>query len=79
MTPRSLLAEDQAADLSHELRSPLNLVIGFSQLLLDGVPGPINDRQQQCLSDILQGARRLLELIDRITAESAGAPSHGNE
>ena len=51
------------ASMSHELRTPLNAVIGFSELLLDGVPGEINDEQRQCLEDILASGRHLLTLI----------------
>ena len=51
------------AGMSHELRTPLNAVIGFSELLLDGVPGKINGEQRQCLEDILASGRHLLSLI----------------
>ena len=49
--------------MSHELRTPLNAVIGFSELLLDGIPGEINDEQRQCLDDILTSGQHLLSLI----------------
>ena len=52
--------------MSHELRSPLNVIIGFSELLLDEVPGKINEEQRQSLNDILDNGRRLLRLIDEI-------------
>ena len=54
------------ASMSHELRTPLNAVIGFSELLLDGVPGEINDEQRDCLSDILSSGQHLLNLINDI-------------
>jgi len=54
------------ASMSHELRTPLNAVIGFSELMLDGVPGDINDEQRQCLSDILSSGRYLLHLINDV-------------
>ena len=52
-------------NISHELRSPLNVIIGFSELMLDEVPGKINEEQRQSLSDILNNARRLLYLVNR--------------
>jgi PAS domain S-box-containing protein len=54
------------ASMSHELRTPLSAVIGFSELMLDGVPGEINDEQRGCLNDILDSGRRLLSLINDI-------------
>ncbi|HEY81858.1 MAG TPA: hypothetical protein G4O01_01035 [Dehalococcoidia bacterium] len=54
------------AGVSHELRTPLNAIIGFSELLLDGVPGEINEEQREFLSDILTGGQHLLNLINDI-------------
>ena len=68
---RELEAASQAkskflASMSHELRTPLNAVIGFSELLLDGVPGEINDEQRDCLNDILSSGQQLLNLINDV-------------
>jgi len=52
--------------MSHELRTPLNAVIGFSELMLDGVPGEINDEQRQCLNDIYSSGQHLLNLINDV-------------
>jgi signal transduction histidine kinase len=60
-------------NISHELRSPLNVIIGFAELMLDEVPGKINKEQRQGLDDILSSARRLLDLINRILDD------HGQE
>jgi len=54
------------AHMSHELRTPLNAIIGFSELLLDGIPGEINDEQRQCLNDILDSGQHLLNLINDV-------------
>jgi len=60
------LKSEFLANMSHELRTPLNVVIGFSQLMMDGVPGKINEEQQQCLSDILDSSQHLLGLINGV-------------
>lgn len=60
------LKSEFLANMSHELRTPLNTIIGFSQLMLDGVPGPVNKEQQQCLSDVLDSSRHLLNLINEV-------------
>ncbi len=57
---------DFLADMSHDLRSPLNAVIGLSEILLDQLPGPINEKQQEYLKTILASGVHLLTLIDDI-------------
>lgn len=54
------------ASVSHEFRTPLNGIIGFSELLYDSVVGPVTDEQQSCLSDILSCSRHLLTLINQV-------------
>jgi signal transduction histidine kinase len=54
------------ASVSHEFRTPLNGIIGFSELLHDAVIGPVNDDQQSCLGDILSCSRHLLTLINQV-------------
>lgn len=50
--------------VSHDVRQPLNAMIGFADLLLSETPGPLNDRQKEYLADILQGSRRLATLAE---------------
>jgi len=54
------------ASMSHELRTPLNAIIGFSQLMLDGIPGKSNAEQKECLNDILSSGEHLLNLINDV-------------
>ena len=50
--------------MSHEFRAALNVVIGFTELMLDEVPGPINRQQRHSLNDILASSRRLQALVN---------------
>jgi|GEM_PF-3513117 len=50
--------------MSHEFRAALNVVIGFTELMLDEVPGPINQQQRHSLNDIHTSSQRLLELVN---------------
>lgn len=54
------------ASMSHELRTPINAVIGYSTLMLDGIYGPLSDKQREGLSRTLKAARHLLELVNDV-------------
>jgi signal transduction histidine kinase len=57
---------DFLAVMSHELRTPLAAIMGYQELLADGITGPITDAQAQQLARIKLSARHLLSLIDEI-------------
>ena len=54
------------ANMSHELRTPLNAIIGFSQALRQRLFGPINEKQEEYLDDILSSGNHLLSLINDV-------------
>jgi len=54
------------AIMSHELRSPMNAIIGFSQLLLRYSQDSLAPKQENMLQRILNSGRHLLTLIDDI-------------
>ena len=54
------------ANMSHEIRTPLNSVLALSQLLRDGVAGPLTVDQRRYLEIITRNGRTLLRLIDDI-------------
>jgi signal transduction histidine kinase len=54
------------AVMSHELRTPLTAIIGYEELLSDGITGPVTDPQKTQLGRIKASAGHLLELIDQI-------------
>jgi two-component system, NtrC family, sensor kinase len=57
---------DFLANMSHELRTPLNAIVGFSQVLKQKLFGPVNEKQDEYLDDILSSADHLLALINDI-------------
>jgi PAS domain S-box-containing protein len=54
------------ANMSHELRTPLNAIIGFSQVLNDQFFGPLNQKQMEYVTDIMDSGKHLLVLINDI-------------
>jgi len=54
------------ANMSHEFRTPLNAIIGFTEVLQDQIPGPLNADQLEYLGDIHDGGQLLLRLINDV-------------
>lgn len=54
------------ANMSHEFRTPLNAIIGFSELLSEQSMGSLNERQKEFVGYVMQGGRHLLALINDI-------------
>jgi signal transduction histidine kinase len=58
------LKSEFVATMSHELRSPMNIIIGYHELLLDGGFGPLSETQRDPLRRADRSARELLDLIN---------------
>jgi signal transduction histidine kinase len=54
------------ANVGHDLRTPINSILGYADILNEGVYGSLNDQQRKANSRILSSARRLLNLINSI-------------
>ncbi len=54
------------AELSHELKTPMHSIIGFSQALSDGLGGELSEKQEKYISIISRNANRLLSLLNSI-------------
>jgi len=48
---------------SHDLKTPLNAVIGFTKLVIKGIDGPINETQNIDLTTAFNGGQRMLSLL----------------
>ena len=54
------------ANVSHELRSPLVTMIGYTELLLAEKMGQVNERQRQCLQVARSSGKRLRMFIEEL-------------
>jgi signal transduction histidine kinase len=57
---------DFLANMSHEFRTPLNHIIGFTELVADKHFGDLNKMQEEYLGDALNSSRHLLSLINEV-------------
>jgi PAS domain S-box-containing protein len=54
------------SSISHELRTPMNSILGFSQLMADDPDAPLNEDQADSLQQILTSGQHLLRLINEL-------------
>jgi two-component system sensor histidine kinase BarA len=54
------------ATVSHELRTPLTSVIGYSEMLLEGIAGELNEEQREYVRTVMEKGEQLLQLITGI-------------
>ncbi len=54
------------ANLSHEIRGPLGIVLNGTELLLDGLCGPITDAQRETCNMVKNSADHLLDLVNDV-------------
>ncbi|HEV2147088.1 MAG TPA: GAF domain-containing sensor histidine kinase [Longimicrobiaceae bacterium] len=64
---RSTLARDRFfSAMSHDLRTPIAAIVGYSELLADGIVGGLSPKQQEMVERIAQVAAHLTELVNDI-------------
>lgn len=56
------------SNITHELRSPLGTLISMTEVLAQGILGPVNARQEEYCGDIMAASRNMLRLLDDIIA-----------
>jgi signal transduction histidine kinase len=64
--PSSRLSTEFLGSMAHELRAPLQGVMGFATFLRDGKAGSVSETQQQYLDHIADGANHVLQVVNDV-------------
>jgi signal transduction histidine kinase len=57
---------DFVAAVSHDLRTPLHILIGYNDMLLEGAAGALNEAQRELVGRVRDCSARFLDLIEGI-------------
>lgn len=70
----SNLKSELLAKVSHELRTPLGAILGYTEMIREGIYGSISDEQKEILNEVLESTTYLTnivnELLDQAQLES---------
>jgi signal transduction histidine kinase len=70
---RDALKTQFLANISHDLRTPLNAVITHGEILRDGLLGDLNEKQRQSVEWIIKGGHQLVQMVGEILTYARGA------
>lgn len=54
------------ATISHELRTPINAIVGYTEILTLGIQGPLTPEQEESLGRVRTSAQHLLALVNEV-------------
>ncbi len=60
--------------IAHELRTPTSVILGYQELLSEGLLGPMSERATDALERIRRAARQLRDLTDGLQMLTGDAP-----
>ena len=60
------------AVVSHRLRTPLTVVLGYAELLADEISGPLTPLQAEHLARMQASGHELLQLLDELFSPRTG-------
>ncbi|WP_406658150.1 PAS domain S-box protein [Methanolobus sp. ZRKC2] len=61
-----LMKDEFLSNVSHEFKTPLTSIQGYSQLISDGTLGPVNGQQKKAVDTVIRNSERLRKLVDSL-------------
>jgi PAS domain S-box-containing protein len=58
------------ANVSHDLRTPLGAILGYSEMLEEGMYGPLTDRQLNAVLEIVDSTDQLLNFVNNLLSQA---------
>lgn len=62
----SRLKSQLLANVSHDVRTPLNAILGYTDMLQEGVYGPLSAGQRNAITEIINSAGELLNFVNNL-------------
>lgn len=66
----SRLKTSLLANVSHDLRTPLNIIFGYAEILREGQFGELNEKGQEMANSILRSAGKLLDFVNNLLSQA---------
>ena len=60
------MKDELISNVSHELKTPLVSIIGYSELIYEGTLGNVREQQKNALETVLRNSKRLRRLVDSL-------------
>lgn len=60
------MKDDFLSNVSHEFKTPLTSIQGYSQLIADGTLGQVNAQQKKAVDTVIRNSERLRRLVDSL-------------
>jgi PAS domain S-box-containing protein len=66
----SRLKSQILTNVSHDMRTPLGAIVGYTEMLQNEIYGPINEQQKEKLDVLLQSANQLIDFVVNLLGQS---------
>ncbi len=64
------LKSELLANVSHDLRTPINAILGYAEMLQEGIYGPLSDHQRTATAEIINSTGQLLDFVNNLLGQA---------